>query len=325
MTNIIDALTTSTADREIIITRTFEAPRELVWDAMTNPKHVGDWWGPRGFSATVEKMDFRVGGVWKHVMVGPDSAKYPNESTFKEIVRPERIVFSKDGHHENGPGAKILATWTFDTLAPQKTKVTLHLVFATADERNFVVKEFGAIEGAKQTLERLGEHLAKSLIQPFVISREFAAPRELVWKAWAEQGCLMQWFGPRGFTMRTARLDFRPGGSFHYSMNTPDGKELWGKFIYREILAPQKIVLVNCFSDETGGVTRHPFSATWPLEMLTTIVFAERGGKTLLTIEWVPLDAAEQERKTFDSGRESMTQGWTGTFQQLDEYLAKAV
>lgn len=325
MTTIKEATAASTADREIVITRTFEAARELVWDAMTNPKHVVNWWGPRGFSATIGKMDFRVGGVWKLVMVGPDGAKYPNEHTFQEIVKPERIVFSKDGRRENGPGAKMLATWTFDALEPRKTKVTLHLVFATAAERDFVVKEFGAIEGGKQTLERLGEFLAKALIQPYVISREFPAPRELLWKAWTERERLMQWFGPRGFTMSTAKLDFRPGGTFHYAMRAPDGKEMWGKFIYREVVAPQKIVLVNCFSDEAGGITRHPFSATWPLEMLTTTTLTERGGKTLFTIEWVPLNATIAELKTFDTMRESMTQGWTGTFQQLDEYLAKTV
>ena len=96
-----------------------------------------------------------------------------------------------------------------------------------------------------------------------------------------------------------------------------------GVSFYREILVPQKIILVNYFSDEAGGITRHPFSATWPLEMLTTTTLVERGGKTLLTIEWVPLNASEEELKTFNAMRSSMTQGWTGNFEQLDEYLAK--
>jgi uncharacterized protein YndB with AHSA1/START domain len=323
MTTVKEAPAASTADREIVITRTFDAPRELVWDAMTNPQHVVNWWGPRGFSTTVEKMDFRVGGVWKHTMIGPDGAKYPNENIFQEIVKPERLVFTKEGCRENGPGAKMLSTWTFEALAPGKTKVTLRLVFATAAEREFVVKEFGAIEGGQQTLERLGEHLAKSIVRPFVISREFSAPRELVWKTWSEREHLMKWFGPRGCTISSAKLDFRPGGTFHYAMRTPEGREMWGKFFYREIVPPQKIVLVNCFSDEAGGITRHPFSATWPLEMLSTITLAGRDGKTVLTIEWVPINATAEELKTFDTMRDSMTQGWTGTFQQLDEYLAK--
>jgi uncharacterized protein YndB with AHSA1/START domain len=154
-------LSEETADREIVITREFSAPRELVWEAMTNPKHVVNWWGPRGFSTTIETMDFRVGGVWKHVMRGPDGVNYPNESIFKEIVAPEKIVFSHGGKRENGPGVSFVSTWTFDSIETNKTKVTIRMVFPSATERDFVVKEFGAIEGGKQTLERLGEYLPK--------------------------------------------------------------------------------------------------------------------------------------------------------------------
>lgn len=115
--------------------------------------------GPAGFSTTIETMDVRVGGNWKHVMHGPDGANYPNHSVFQEIVRPERIVYSHGGHREGGPGVSFISTWTFDVVEGSKTKVTIRMEFPTADERNFVVKEYGAIEGGKQTLERLGEFL----------------------------------------------------------------------------------------------------------------------------------------------------------------------
>ena len=94
--------------------------------------------------------------------------------------------------------------------------------------------------------------------KPFVITRTFDAPRDKVWKAWAERDRLMQWFTPKGFKMTTAKLDLRPGGMFHYCMRSTDGKEMWGKFVYREIAAPNRIVVVNSFSDEKGGITRHP-------------------------------------------------------------------
>ncbi len=149
-----------TADREIVIAREFAAPREMVWEAMTNPKHVVNWWGPRGFTMTIEKMDFRVGGVWQHVMRGPDGVKYPNHSVFTEIVTPEKIVFSHGGKREGGPGVSFESTWSFEKLATDKTRVTIRMVFPSATDRDFVVKEFGAIEGGKQTLERLGEFLA---------------------------------------------------------------------------------------------------------------------------------------------------------------------
>src|SRR5271170_6970154 len=92
-----------TADREIVISRVFDAPRELVWQAWTDPKQVVRWWGPNGFTTTIEVMDVRPGGVWKHVMLGPDGTNYPNESLFQEVVSPERIVFAHGGAREGGP------------------------------------------------------------------------------------------------------------------------------------------------------------------------------------------------------------------------------
>lgn len=160
-------------------------------------------------------------------------------------------------------------------------------------------------------------------LQPFVISWMFDAPRELVWKAWTERQRLMQWFGPKGFTMPAAKMDFRPGGMFHYCLCAPDGTEMWGKFVYREIVAPERIVLVNSFSDEDGGVTRHPMSPAWPLEMLSKTTLADADGKTRLTIEWAPLNPADEERQTFEAAYEGMKQGWSGTFEQLANYLAK--
>jgi uncharacterized protein YndB with AHSA1/START domain len=98
---------------------------------------------------------------------------------------------------------------------------------------------------------------------------------------------------------------------------------MWGKFVYREIAAPGRIVLVNSFSDEDGGLTRHPFAPTWPLEMLSTATFIEQEGKTKLTVEWSPLNPTDEERKTFEGSHDGMKQGWTGTFEQLEAFLAK--
>ncbi|ADE12550.1 SRPBCC family protein [Sideroxydans lithotrophicus] len=151
----------STADREIVIERVFDAPRTLVWEAWTNPEHVAKWWGPNGFSTTIKKMDFRVGGAWKLTMHGPDGTDYPNSSVFREIVAPERIVFSHGGGREGGPGAHFLSTWTFEALG-EKTRVTMHLLFDTPEDRDLVIREFGAYEGGKQTLARLADYLAKA-------------------------------------------------------------------------------------------------------------------------------------------------------------------
>jgi uncharacterized protein YndB with AHSA1/START domain len=150
-----------TPEREIVIARVIDAPRDLVWRAMTDPRQVVHWWGPHGFTTTIEKMDVRPGGVWKHVMHGPDGTDYPNKSVFTEVVKPERIAYSHGGGKKGGPAAQFEATWTFDALDAGRTRVTIRMVFPTAAARDKVVKEYGAIEGGKQTLERLAELLLK--------------------------------------------------------------------------------------------------------------------------------------------------------------------
>ena len=155
----------------------------------------------------------------------------------------------------------------------------------------------------------------------FVISREYAVPRELMFKVWTDPEHMQRWWGPKGFKVTYSRMDFRPGGSYHYCMRSPDGNDMWGKFVYREIMKPERIVFVNSFSDENGGLTRHPMSPGWPLEMLSTITFAGHFGKTTVTVHWAPLNATEEERRTFAEGFESMQKGWSGTMDQLAEYL----
>ena len=119
-------------------------------------------------------------------------------------------------------------------------------------------------------------------------------------------------------------MDLRPGGTYHYGMQTPDGSVMWGKQVYREIVPPEKIVLINSFSDEAGGLSRHPWRPNWPLEMLSTFTFEDEAGRTRLTVKWVPLNANAEEIATFEGARQSMQQGWTGTLDLLDTYLAKA-
>ena len=313
------------SDREIVISRVLTAPRELVWQAWTDPQHVTNWWGPRGFTTTIKKMDFRVGGTWEHVMHGPDGLNYPNKSTFKEIVPFERIVFQHGGGRETGPGATFVATWTFETVEDNNTRLTGRMVFPSADARDFVVKEFGAIEGGKQTLERASEYVASMQSKPFIISREFDAPRDLMWKVWTEREHFTNWFGPKGVKVSLAKFDLRPGGMIHYSMTMPDGKELWGKAVYREIVPMEKLVWINSFSDKDAGFTRHPMTTDrWPLQLLTVVTFAERAGKTTVTVNWLPYESDDDERAVFDRNRPSMNGGWGGTFDQLTAYLAEA-
>ncbi len=144
----------------------------------------------------------------------------------------------------------------------------------------------------------------KPAIEPFVISRVFDAPRELVFKAFTEPEHMKNWWGPKGFKVIAQSMDLRPGGMYHYGLQAPDGNTMWGRFIYREIAAPERIVFVSSFSDEKGGVTRHPMSPDWPIEMLSTFLFEDLGDdRTKFTVIWAPINETDKERETFEKGR----------------------
>ena len=157
--------------------------------------------------------------------------------------------------------------------------------------------------------------------EEFVITRVFDAPRDLVFKAHTDCEHLKHWWGPKGFTVRVCKLDLRPGGAFHYCLTSPKGEDMWGRFVYREIVAPERLVYVMSFSDEGGNITRHSFAASWPLEMLNTQTFTEKGGKTTLTLRATALNASPEERAAFVAGMRGMEQGFGGTYDQLARYL----
>jgi uncharacterized protein YndB with AHSA1/START domain len=164
-----------------------------------------------------------------------------------------------------------------------------------------------------------GDAGAGSVGQGFVITRVFDAPRELVFKAWTEPERLKRWWGPKGFTTPFCEIDLRPGGVFLYCMRSPEGHDHWGRGVYREIVAPERIVLTSSFADAQGNVvpaTHYGMGPEWPLETLLTVAFEEEAGKTRVTLryEGVPPGA----------DRDGSQQGWSESLERLGEYLAKA-
>jgi uncharacterized protein YndB with AHSA1/START domain len=158
----------------------------------------------------------------------------------------------------------------------------------------------------------------------FLITKIVDAPRERVWKAWTEPKQLEQWWGPKGFKAKVIKLDLKPGGMFLYRLSSPEGEEIWGKFIYKEIAPPERLVFIVSFSDADAGMTRHPMRPDWPLEIMSTVSLTETAdGKTAVTVRWTPHEATQKERDNFEEGRESMKHGWAGTFELLVEYLSK--
>lgn len=312
----------SAADRELSLTRLLDAPRHLVWSAWADPAQIVKWFGPHGFRMTMHSRDFRTGGAWRFTLHGPDGRDYVNNVVLLEVKEPERIVYK----HVPEPGGEPVRHETTVTFAARgdKTELTLHMVFPTAEELAAAIRDYGADKGLVECFDRLTESLALRT-EGFEISRVFDAPVDLLFKVWTERDHLAKWWGPKGCTVSHASIDLRPGGVFHYCIKAPGGGEMWGRFLFREVLPPHRLVYVYSFSDARGGVTRHPFSADWPLEVLSTVRFEAVPGGTKLTISNVPMNATPAERKAFESGRESMRAGTSGMFEQLAAYLVEKV
>lgn len=301
--------------RTIVTTRILEAPRELVFDAFTDPEHLAKWWGPNGFTTTTSHFEMRPGGEWCFVMHGPDGRDYQNRITFDEIVRPERISYR---HGDGVEPVLFQNTITFEDLGG-RTRLTMHAVFPSAAERDRVIRDHHADEGGRQTLGRLADYIESDLL---VITRTLNAPRALVWKMWTDAQHLAKWWGPKGFTWIEGKLDLRPGGKFHYGMKGPTGQKMWGLFVFHGIVEPERLQFVNAFSDKDGAITRAPFAADWPLEVFNTLTLTEAAGQTMLTLRGAPINATEAERERFRAMKASMNQGFNGTLEQLEAYLA---
>lgn len=161
-------------------------------------------------------------------------------------------------------------------------------------------------------------------LSAFDIRRDFRLPRERVWRAWSEAGQLQQWWGPKGCTVEVARFEFRPGGFCHYAMRLPNVPVMWGRFNYREIDAPGRLVWLNSFANGHGGIERAPFSEDCPLEIENIVTFTENAGITTVALRARPFGALEAERRFFEQLGPALEQGYGGTFEQLADHLARS-
>jgi uncharacterized protein YndB with AHSA1/START domain len=292
----------STADRDIILSRLFDAPRELVWEVWTDPRHVVNWWGPNGFSTTIHEMDVRPGGVWHHTMHGPDGKDYPNKSIFKEVIKLERIVFSHGGGEKGGPGANFEATWTFDAQG-DKTKVTARMVFPTRADRDQVVKHYNAIEGGKQTLGRLAEYLPQA---PVILERTFKAPIDTVWRAITDVAQMRQWF-------------IKEMGSFEpeVGFETRATVQCEGK--------PSKVLILTVTEVTVGKRIAYSWQLDGkPGKSHVTIELFSDGGKTRLKLTHTGLESHQPEKYP-DLSRTNYLRGWVSLIgESLKDFLEKS-
>ena len=161
--------------------------------------------------------------------------------------------------------------------------------------------------------------------QEFIITRDLDAPRELVFKCFSDPAHLQHWWGPKGVEIVNQTLNFRVGGLYHYGMKWPTGAIMWGRFEFREITPPSRIVFLNGFSDEKAALIRAPFfDGKWPLEMLTVFVFDELSkNRTRFTLTWTPHKANAEEVAVFEGNHASAASGWAGSLEKLEAHLAE--
>ncbi|MBY0369711.1 SRPBCC domain-containing protein [bacterium] len=303
------------------ITRVYDAPVKAVWDAWTDPQQVAKWWGPRGFTITTHSKDLRPGGHWDYTMHGPDGTDYPNTTVYHEVETHARLVYDHGGHKERPPLFRVTVVFSENRgKTTMEMSMTLPSPEAAEETRKFIKKA-----GGESTWDRLGEYLAEGNgKQRFIINRSFDAPIEALYEVWTDPKHFAQWLPPTGFTMEFLEANIRPGGDTFYSM-TNGQFTMYGRAHYLALERPNTIVYTQEFCDANKKLSRHPGAPTWPATMLTTVTFTAEGPEqTRVTVCWEPHgETTSEELQTFIKQRGGMTQGWTGSFDKLEDYLAK--
>jgi len=300
--------------RTLVTTRMFDAPRDLVFEAWTHPNHLSHWWGPTGFSITTGAFDFRPGGVWRLVMHGPDGRDFQNNITFDEIVAPERIAF-----HHNGEGSEQVHHWTFATFEDVggKTKLTMRLVFSSLEEKERVVREYGAAEGLAQTVGRLADYVSDwgnggGLEKHVTLTRLFKAPRALVFEAFTDAKHLAEWWGPKGFTNPVCEIDLRPGGAMLIHMRAEQGFTHPMTATVLEVVPQERFVFTAVPRDANGAALA---------EVRTTVTFRDEGKATRVTVEALGKGLQPNARMMLAG----MEEGWSQSLEKFEALVMRLV
>ncbi len=300
----VNAAAESWVDRKAVFTRTFDAPREVVFNVWTDAKHVQQWWGPYGFTNPRCDWDARRGGAIRIDMTGPDGAVYPMSGRFEEIEPSQRIVFVSAALDDaDKPMFEVRNTVTLHEQGG-KTMVRVEAVVISVTASIASAYLRGMNEGWSQTLDRLAGHVATTASDREIFStRVFDAPRELVFRAWSDPEHLGQWWGPKGFTTKTHQMDFKPAGVWRFVMHSPDGADHPNRITFVEIVEPRRIV----YKHGGGGKDVEPvnFQVTAEFEpegadrtrLNLRMVFPSAAAKSL-TVE--KYGAIEGQRQTLD-------------------------
>jgi uncharacterized protein YndB with AHSA1/START domain len=266
------------SDREFQLTRLLDAPRDLVWEVLTDAAHAALWFGPEGFATTTHEFDFRVGGVWRFTMHDPDGVDYHNKQLFREIIPGERVVYYHTGglEHEDEGGFVSAITLAAEG---KKTRITLRTLFPSAEILATMTERFGVVEGGKEHLGRLARYLALPRAErTIVLSRLLPASREQVWEAWTTADGLRRWFSPGGSTASRAEVDLRVGGRWSVTFRNGDGEEHDNGGRYLEISPQDRLVFSWILESAPGQIVMeaHQYVALHPGRGETRLTFVSR-------------------------------------------------
>jgi uncharacterized protein YndB with AHSA1/START domain len=312
---------------DMVIIHKFDAPRELVYKIYTDPNLIPEWWGPRNLTTKVEKMELRPGGIWRYIQQDPQNNIFAFHGVYHSLELNKQIISTFEW--EGMPGHVILVTTNFEDEG-NRTIVTQQDVFQSVQDRDGMMQqgmEQGTIEGDERFNEllarlnsgqRVGEHLEHQAEGTgcITITREFDAPRELVWDRWTDPNQYMCWWGPKDFTSPYAKFDLHVGGKYLSCMRGPDGKEYWDTGIYEEISEPSRIVYTDSFADQNGNIvpaSYYGMGSDKPMEMAVQVTLEDIGGKTRMMVEQCGLPEGEM----LDQARE----GWNQSFDKLANCL----
>lgn len=305
---------------EIRITRVYEAPVRVVWDAWTVPEQVAKWWGPRGFTLTTHSKDLRAGGTWRYTMHGPDGVDYANVTQYLVVEAYKKLVYDHGGNDEQPPLFRVTVTFSE---ARGKTTMEMISTLPTPEAAREMAK-FIKQAGGNATWDRLAEHLDQTERgkPTFVVNRSFDAPIARVFEMWTNPEHLVRWLPPAGSSMRFLRADIAEGKSTFFVLSGAHGT-MYVRAEYQRIEAPHHIVYTQQFVDEREQLATAPGVDTFPATLRNTVLFTEEGPsqtRVTLTTE-VQGEATAAELAAFMQERAGMTVGWSGSFDVLEGLL----
>ncbi len=313
-------LTTEEVKQDLVITRIFNAPREVVWKAWTDPERLVRWWGPKTFTAPVCQLDLRVGGKYLFCMRSPEGLDFWSTGEYREIVEPERMVYTDSFADAEGnvvPAThygmdadfplEMLVTVTFEEYEG-KTKLTLRHSGLPAGTMSDMTGQ-----GWSESFDKLAESLPKTQWvagpgnQSLTMTRTFAARREKVFQTMTDPRLIPQWWGPRLLTTTVEQMEVRKGGIWRFVQRDSDGSVYAFNGVYHEAVSPERLVYTFEFEGMPGHV------------LLEIVTFEEQDGMTKVTDTSV-FESALDRDGILQSG---MEEGATETMDRLAELLAK--